>query len=101
MRILGAPDPDGTGEADPPLEGGTVEEGSSPTLEGEGELGEEEDGDGSGHSAVVYYLYYRNCFIDRLQLLNYRKLAFTIAYMSKLPCFFFVYFLFVVILLRL
>ncbi len=53
MRILGVPDPDGNGEADPPLEGVTVEEGSSPTLEGEGECGEEEDGDGSGHSAVV------------------------------------------------
>ncbi len=64
MRILGVPDPDGIGEADPPLEGGTVEEGSSPILEGEGEWGEEEDGDGSGHSTVVYYLYYRNSLID-------------------------------------
>jgi hypothetical protein len=53
VRIRGVPDPVGNGEADPPLEGVTVEEGSSPTLEGEGECGEEEDGDGSGQSAVV------------------------------------------------
>ncbi len=53
MRILGVPDPVGSGEADPPLEGATVEEGSSPTLEGEREGGEEEDGDGSGHSAAA------------------------------------------------
>ncbi len=92
MRTLGVPDPDGIGEADPPLEGGTVEEGSSPTLEGEGEWGEEEDGDGSGHSAVFYYLYYRNSHIDRLQLLNYRKLAFTVTYTLKFPCFSFAHF---------
>jgi hypothetical protein len=55
-RILGVPDPDGIGEADPLLECGTGEEGTSPTPEGEGEVEEEEeeeDGDGSSHSAVV------------------------------------------------
>ncbi len=52
-RILGVPVPDGIGEADPLLECGTGEEGTSPTPEGEGEGEEEEDGDGSSHSAVV------------------------------------------------
>ncbi len=95
-----------------------MEEGSSPTLEGEGEWGEEEDGDGSSHSTVVedsvslhiYYLYYRNILIDRLQLLNYRKLAFTFSVAFKFPCsrsrslffiyFFFVHFLLVLLFLR-
>ncbi len=43
----GVPDPDGSGEADPLLLGGAVEEGTSPSPGG---VGEEEDGGGSSHS---------------------------------------------------
>ncbi len=46
-EIPWVPDPDGSGEADPLLEWGAVEEGTSPSLEGEGEGEEEEDGGGS------------------------------------------------------
>ncbi len=53
-RILGVPNPDGIGEADPLLEWGTVEEGTSPIPEGEGEGGEEEDGDGSSHNKSAF-----------------------------------------------
>jgi hypothetical protein len=42
-----------------------------------------------------------NNLIDRLQLLNYRKIEFTFTFMLKFPCFFFVHFLLVLISLRL